>query len=454
MKLSRRNTVLLFSFIGAAFLVLSGFLIQSKTETAKHKYQNELKYQHAFSELVSDINEIDMSLQKSLYATSPSMILSTCTDVFGKAQMAKMAMGELPFAKYRLEETSGFLTKVGDYAYCLSKSASDGKGYTQEEFINLVTISQVASILSQNLLSLQADINDGTITMKELSGSADKLGSTDDSIIPESLGQSFALIESEFPEVPTLIYDGPFSQHINVKEPKVLADLVEIDADAAVQAAAEFTGLRPNVFKQYGVSDGSIPQFCFNADVDGGSLRVCVTKKGGKLFSMLNSRNVTAANISAEEAIKAAKIFLEQRGFPSVKESYWTLNGKTIVINFAYVQDGVICYPDLVKVAVALDNGRIVGFESRGYLMNHTKRSIPAPAVSKEEAQKKVADSLTVLSHDMTLIPTPGMNEVYCHDFKCEAADGRHYIIYVNADTGAEENILVLIEDENGTLAM
>ena len=254
--------------------------------------------------------------------------------------------------------------------------------------------------------------------------------------------------------MPTLIYDGPFSQHINVKEPKVLADLVEIDADAAVQAAAEFTGLRPNVFKQYGVSDGSIPQFCFYADVDGGSLRGCVTKKGGKLFSMLNSRNVTAANISAEEAIKAAKIFLEQRGFPSVKESYWTLNGKTIVINFAYVQDGVICYPDLVKVAVALDNGRIVGFESRGYLMNHTKRSIPAPAVSKEEAQKKVADSLTVLSHDMTLIPTPGMNEVYCHDFKCEAADGRHYIIYVNADTGAEENILVVVEGEEGALAL
>jgi germination protein YpeB len=454
MILSRRNAVLLFSYVGAAFLVLTGFLIQIRSETAGYRYQNELKYQHAFSELVSVVSEIDMSLQKSLYATSPSMVSSACTDVFGKALMAKMAMSELPFAKYRLEETSGFLTKVGDYSYCLSKNSSGGNGYTEEEYKNLITISQVASILSQNLLSLQADINDGKISMKELSSSSSKLGSMDDSVIPESLGQSFSLIESEFPEVPTLIYDGPFSQHINLREPKALGNLDEIDNNAALKAAAEFTGLRPNVFKQDGDSDGSIPQYCFNADVDGGSLRVCVTKKGGKIFSMLNSRSVSTTDLSAQDAIKAAKTFLDERGYTSMKESYWTLNGKIITINFAYVQDGVICYPDLLKVSVALDNGRIVGFESRGYLMNHTKRTIPAPAVTKEEALKKVADSLTVLSHDMAVIPTPGMNEVFCHEFKCESEDGRHYIIYVNAATGNEENILVLIEDENGTLAM
>jgi hypothetical protein len=43
---------------------------------------------------------------------------------------------------------------------------------------------------------------------------------------------------------------------------------------------------------------------------------------------------------------------------------------------------------------------------------------------------------------------------VFCHEFKCEAEDGRHYITYVNAENGRVERILILIESENGTLAM
>ena len=61
---------------------------------------------------------------------------------------------------------------------------------------------------------------------------------------------------------------------------------------------------------------------------------------------------------------------------------------------------------------------------------------------------------LTVLSHQMAVIPTEGKYEVYCHEFKCETESGRHYIIYVNAETGEEEKILILIESESGTLTL
>ena len=74
--------------------------------------------------------------------------------------------------------------------------------------------------------------------------------------------------------------------------------------------------------------------------------------------------------------------------------------------------------------------------------------------VSREEAQGVVSDKLKILSHALAVIPTSGKNEVFCHEFKCESADGRHYIVYVNAETGNEERILILIEDENGALAL
>jgi germination protein YpeB len=452
MFITKKKAALLFSYIAAAFLILTGFLIKSRYETDFFKYQNDVKLQHAFSELVNGVVEVDASLQKSLYATTPSMISSTCTDVYGKALVAKMSLSELPFAKYSLEETSGFLAKVGDYAYLLSRNSSNGKGYSEEEYKNLTVLAEIAALLSQNLLSIQADINEGKMTFQELSSSS--LNRAEENVIPASLGESFQLIEAEFPEVPTLIYDGPFSQHISARKPKLLEGLEEIDSDTALQAAAKYMGLKPNIFTPAGEYQCDIPLYCFTADVDGGEMSVCVTKKGGKLFSMLNSRDVPEASLSSKEAIEAAVEFLYKNGFSSMKESYWSLNGNVMTINFCYEQDGVLFYPDLVKVSVALDNGRIVGFEGKGYIMNHEERRIPEAKISRDEAKTKVAKSLSVFSHAMAVIPTPGQNEVFCHEFKCENGDGNRFIVYVNALTGDEEDVLILIEDENGTLTM
>ena len=43
-------------------------------------------------------------------------------------------------------------------------------------------------------------------------------------------------------------------------------------------------------------------------------------------------------------------------------------------INYAYVQNNVVIYSDLIKVKIALDNGEVLGIESTGYLNNHTTR--------------------------------------------------------------------------------
>ena len=60
---------------------------------------------------------------------------------------------------------------------------------------------------------------------------------------------------------------------------------------------------------------------------------------------------------------------------------------------------------------------------------------------------------LKVLAHEMAVIPTSGKNEAFCHEFKCENG-GNRYIVYINAETGNEEKILILLENENGTLTI
>lgn len=452
MMRKRKTAVLIVSYVLTAFVVMSGFIYTNYKTAQGYKQQIANNYQHAFSELVSGMNDIDAALQKSLYATSPAMISSICTEIFGKSLSTQMALGELPFSSLELEHTASFISKLGDYAYVLSKSSANG--YGEEVYDNLVSLSDTANLLSENLTQLLADINDGVITLEEFSNNQNRLASVDGSVAVGSLGDSIGLMEEEFPEIPQLIYDGPFSEHISNMTPKLIENASEVSEAQARQAAADFMGLKPDIFSLTGMSEGTLPAYYFAAKVDGGEVTIEVTKQGGVVLDMFNSRQVAHSSISSSDAVKIAKNILEQVGYSSMKESYWIINNNVITINFAYVQDGVICYSDLVKVSIGLDNGRLIGFEAMGYVTSHTARDIPGQAVSADEAKSKVSDNLTILSHSMALIPSSGKYEIYCHEFKCSTEDERHYIIYVNAETGEQENILILIENENGTLTM
>ncbi len=269
------------------------------------------------------------------------------------------------------------------------------------------------------------------------------------------LGDSVRLIEREFPEIPSLIYDGPFSEHLTNTAPKALEGLPETDAETARETAARFLSLSRAKVYPAGEQGGDLPCLCFAADTEGGgTVFVSVTKQGGQVLSMLSSRPVGSAAVSPEEGAAAAAEFLRRAGYSDMEETYHMTQGGVLTVNFAFRQDGVLCYSDLVKVSVALDTGRVCGFEAGGYLTAHCIRALPAPAVSPEDARSAVPEELEILAAQTALVPSDGQYETLCHEFKCAAADGRHYIIYVDAATGQEHKILILLEDESGALTL
>ncbi|MEF9971324.1 MAG: hypothetical protein RR731_03315 [Oscillospiraceae bacterium] len=87
-------------------------------------------------------------------------------------------------------------------------------------------------------------------------------------------------------------------------------------------------------------------------------------------------------------------------------------------------------------------------------MMAHCQRQLPQIAVSPEAAKERVAPELEVLGVRTALIPNAGNKEQLCHEFECKDANDSRYIIYVNALTGEQEKILILLQDENGTLTI
>ena len=410
-------------------------------------------YQHSFSELVTAVNEIDTALSKSVYATSPSMLNSVCTQIFGKAMSAQMSLGELPFSNYELHETAGFIAKVGDYAYALAVKTAGGDMPVDTDIDNLKALSDTASALSSKLIELQTEVGHGSISLQELKTAESELEMTENRQ-PSTMGESLQIVESEFPEIPSLIYDGPYSEHLDDKVPRLIENSAEIGAEEAKSIAATFMGSEPDKTNFLGERAGNIPCYIFSTETECGEITVLVTKKGGAVLDAFSRYEGSEAKIEPEEAVEKAKAFLNERGFSNMVESYWTVYNNIALVNFAYKQDDVICYPDLIKVSVALDCGDVVGFEALGYITNHHPRNLPRIEVSESEARELVSDQLEILSHQMAIIPTEGENEVLCHEYKCLSPDEKHYIIYVDALTGEEEDILILIEDESGTLTL
>ena len=234
----RRCRVLAFSYLIAAVVTL-GILAGVYYQQAKQwKLQAGNQYHHAFNELVTAMGELDTALQKSLYATSPGMVNSTCTEVFGKAMTAQMSLSALPFSADNLEKTSGFISRVGDYAFSLARTAAAGGSCTQEQLENLRSLSETAGVLADNLKGLRTELQDGKLRFTELARAERTLAATVEAAVPV-LNDSMQLIEQEFPEVPSLIYDGPFSEHLSGMAPRALEGMDQVDEETARKAAAK-----------------------------------------------------------------------------------------------------------------------------------------------------------------------------------------------------------------------
>ena len=101
---------------------------------------------------------------------------------------------------------------------------------------------------------------------------------------------------------------------------------------------------------------------------------------------MNSNRTVNSEIISQDEANQKGKEFLNSKGFKDMKETYYLKQDGIVTINYAYTQNNVVIYPDLIKVKVALDNGEVLGIETTGYLNNHTDRDVSKVKISKEAA--------------------------------------------------------------------
>ena len=449
---NRLKKVHMLSIITIFLIIIACLIAVIINNGKKAKQASENSYNMAFYDLVSYVQNVETYLAKSLISNTPEHGAETLTNVWREANLAQSYLSQLPIQSQELENTQKFLNQVSDYSYTLSRKNIYRESLTEEDLKNLKELHSYSLELENTLNQLSDDINSGKLHWNEVK---DKGKVAFAQQVSTDATNGFSAMEEKFHEYSGLIYDGAFSEHIvNAEKNGLTGD--DIDEETAKQKAIEFLG-NDNIknIESLGYSENAtIPQYDFSIQNQNDvNINISVSKKGGHIISMNANRTVNNEIISQEEANQKGKDFLNSHGFPDMKETYFLKEDGIVTVNYAFTKDNVVIYSDLIKVKIALDNGEVLGLETTGYLNNHADRDIAQPKITKEQAKKTLNKDLDIESEGLAIIPTKYRTENLCYEFKGKV-DDREFLVYINAEDGKEQDILVITNTPNGTLTM
>lgn len=415
------------------------------------KNEQNTSYDMAFYQLIDYVENVENFLAKATISTSSEAGAETLTHVWREADLAVSCLSQLPLNIEQLNKTAKFLNQVSEYSYSLSRKNIYKEELKQEDLDNLNELHKYSLELRDNLNDIADKLSSGQIAWQEVKNNDGEYTRQVDNISQIS----FTDIDNNFNEFAGLIYDGAFSEHIELAEKKGLPDQ-EISEEEAENIIKDiYKDKIENIQKNGLIEQGNIPVYQFEIKEKDKEEKtyISISKKGGKIVLLNKNREVIDENLSREEANQIGKDYLKNIGFPDMVETYYQTQENIITINYVYEQNKIAVYPDLIKVKVALDNGEILGIESTGYLNSHEQRTDTKATITKEQAKAKLNPKLEIQSEKLAIIPTEWKTEILCYEFKGKV-DETEFLVYINAKNGREENILVIIETPGGVLTM
>lgn len=414
---------------------------QQRALADEFRYTTTVLYRRAFTELCDNMDELQTALGKLRVVSSPTQNVLMLDDIWRLSGSCVSLLGQIPSSHLDTGELIQFITRVGDYSHALTKKALAGETAAEEDRSQL-------DELYKRCVEIAADLNERLAI-----GDVPIAAITQDEFF--TAGDDTYTSTEDVAKFPTLIYDGPFSESTEKQEARGVTG-EEVDEAKAEEIALRLANLA--AFESRGESNGKIPAYDFHGTYeDGREVDVSITKTGGMLLWLMSSATGTAAGVPDEEKVDRVKQagleWLAKQGYESMEATYAQYYGGSALLNFAFVQDDAIVYNDLIKVWIDVETYDIIGADARNYLFSHTEREIATPALSQEEAEARVSVSLDIESEKLALIPVTPSSERLCYEFKgrCE---GEEYIVYIDAETGDEQQVFVIINTENGQLTL
>ncbi|HEY8450013.1 MAG TPA: PepSY1/2 domain-containing protein, partial [Bacillota bacterium] len=384
---------------------------------------------------------------------------------------------------------------LGDFSYTVAEDLANGQAPPAEAWTTLARLKGQVAELMRDLSEIRAQAARGQFRWTEAQQGAERrlgwLGPIPvenvqaenaqaenaqmvaappaEAEADPNLSHSLAELDRELQEVPTLIYDGPFSEQNLRRQPQ--SDLgAAVSRDEAARRAVDFLTAGDGEARRQrweavfrGEARGPIPTYIFDVRPAGRNesapaVTVEVSKQGGHVITLLDGRAPTAEALSQDAAQRRALDFLRQRGFEGFVPTGWVREGGSITFSLVRSvprgETAIMLYPELMKVTVD-GNGRVIGFDARTYWLNRDPgRKLPASldgGLSLDDIRARVSPLLEIDRVRPAVIPLPSGQEVFVYEVLA-SLNGDRFLLYYSAETAREEMILRVVDTEAARL--
>ncbi len=436
-KKSKAFVIVSMAILGVIIVASCVLLILTLVKNNEYKNSLENQYQRSYMQLLENVDDIEVDLSKLIATTSHDSQKSILQSVYTNCVLAGENISSMPVSLDSLVNVNNVINKVGGYVYSLILNDTVVEG---EVLTSIEGLHENLSVIKYDLNKGYSDVLNNSVVLTEVT-----YGEEGSSFTAGLVGGG-----NSYSSVPTLIYDGPFSESVMNKEPILLEEIItQEEAYILVSELAEkWEGYE---IEYLGTTLGKLDTYNYKLSSGENELFVQILQNGGKLLSANSYGNYEGEYIDEVGAIKLAKNIAFDFGYGDMVEVWTQTVGNIIYINLAPIEDGVIYYSDLVKVKIDLNGGEIVGWEGTNYIYNHHERGAYTSSLSIVEAQYLLSDSLEVQERNYCVIPNEYIGETNAFEYKC-VWSGYTYYVYLDSNTGKELNIMRVIETDNGNL--
>jgi len=438
--------------IGVLAIGLIGTSYWGYTE---HKAKNEINiqaennYQRAFHELTYELDLLHDKIGDTLAMKSKSSLSPALVEVWGLTSQARSNVGQLPLRLLPVNKTEEFLTNIGDFSYRTAVRDLDKEPLTQNEYATLQKLYDNSAEIQGEIRKVQHMVFENKLRWMDVELAYAKDQNPKNNVIIDGFKtvERNVMTYSDANADPSLTnYKVNRASLSNVKGEK-------ITTEQAKDIAKKFLKLNSTAQIKVDLTGEKLEDRYYSLEIKepktNSEIYMDITEKGGYPVWVIDSRDIKAQKIDLNQASINGLKFLERNKFSNMELTESSQYDTIGVFTYVTKQDGVRIYPESITMKIALDDGSIVGFSSRNYLAAYTKRTIPKPKISVEEARNSISSNIKIMEERKAIILNKLNQEVLCYEFVGTRGNDT-YQIFVNADTGVEEQIKklnVLVEN-------
>lgn len=440
--MNKKSSIILIIVLSLVIISSSIFslILINSNNTIRVSLENV--YQKSLNDLVKNIDDVEVGISKLVATNNSKTQKKILDDLYVNCVLASANLSQLPISSNKVISVTNFINTCGGYMYSLSEKIDSGNTLNDSDFNNVESLLGQSKIVLYDITNFISSLSYDYLVLNNVT-----LSDGENSEFTAGLTSNENTVSKE----PSLIYDGPFSESVVNKKINGLPETIISKEEGDKKANSLLKYFNGFSVKYLGDTTGKFETYNYSLSQNENVLFVQISKRGGVLLNITSSNIGGNKNLTKFECEKIAKSIAYEFGFADLY-SVWDLElNNVIYINLAPIYDGVIYYPDLIKVKIDKTSGVIIGWEAQNYAYNHVEREDFPNGIGILIGEQLLNNKLTVIERNYSVIPNEFSGESYAYEYIC-SWDEYTYYIYLDAITGEELNILRVVKTTNGDL--